>query len=69
MLTDKHALRQLRYHLEISRNALSEYTDIPEKRLESIERGESNVTPQELFTLIDFMFDRKPQRETAIVRN
>jgi hypothetical protein len=67
-MNDARALKNLRYHFELSRNALSEYTDIPEKRLESIERGESNVTPQELFTLIDFMFDRKPQGEVLNVR-
>lgn len=69
MLTDKHALCQLRYHFEISRKGLAELTGIPEQRLEAIEHGKSNVTPQELYTLIDFMFDHKPQKEAASVRN
>lgn len=63
MLTDKRALRRLRYHFEMSRVGLAECTGIPEQRLEAIEHGKSNVTPQELYTLIDFMFDHKPQGE------
>lgn len=69
MMNDARALKQLRYHLEINRAGLAECTGIPEERLWAIEHGNPRVRRRELRTLIDFMFDHKPQGETAIVRN
>lgn len=67
MLTDDKALKQLRFHLEISRAGLAECTGIPEERIWAIEHGNSRVRRRELRTLINFMFDRKPQGELADV--